>query len=401
MVRRTLYSLIAANKWKTFFFVLLFTILIAAIGLGIIRFIQWWYGFYGIGPYIIFGFFVIGYNLIFYFASKKIALFANGAKKADPVEYKRLHNVVEEMAIASGQPKPEVYVVHDPAPNAFATGRNPRNAAIAVTTGLYEMMDRAELQGVIAHEMSHIKNYDILLMTIIAIMVGLVVLMRDLFWRWGFFFGGGRRRSSGKGGGYLALIWLAIGLVLAILAPLIVVLIRAAVSRQREYLADASGAMMTRNPEGLARALAKIGATYQKIQRSNNATAHLFISSPACKDRLNPKKPDKRVKVNLFSSHPPIQLRVERLRSLNLSGDYAQQFTWARAQPQTTAERSLGDPTPVTPVTHPSTSASIASTQPGSPSSPPEPSTESQPSESPKEEKEENWIDEYFRKGKG
>lgn len=332
MARRTLYSLIAVNKWKTFGFILLFTIILALVGGAVIRFFQYYYGRYGIGPYIFFGLFVIGYNLIFYFASKKIALFANGARKADPAEYKRLHNVVEEMAIASGQLKPEVYIIEDPSPNAFATGRNPRNAAIAVTTGLYEMLDRAELQGVVAHEMSHIKNYDILLMTVIAIMVGLVVLARDLFWRWGFFLGRGRRRSSGKGGGYLALIWLAIGLVLAILAPLVVVLIRAAVSRQREYLADASGAMMTRNPEGLARALEKIGGTYQKIQRTSSATAHLFISSPKCKDRINPKRPNKPVKVNLFSSHPPIQLRVERLRSLNLAGSYAQQFSWARAE---------------------------------------------------------------------
>jgi len=332
MVRRTLYSLIAANKWKTFFFVFLFTILIAIIGGGLIMFFQWYYGRYGIGPYIFFGLFIIGYNLIFFFASKKIALFANGARKADPIQYKRLHNVVEEMAIASGQPKPEIYIIEDPSPNAFATGRNPKNAAIAVTTGLYGILDRAELQGVVAHEMSHIKNYDILLMTVIAIMVGLVVLARDLFWRWGFFLGRGRRRSSGKGGGYLALIWLAIGLVLAILAPLAVVLIRAAISRQREYLADASGAMMTRNPDGLARALEKIGATYQKMHRTSTATAHLFISSPKCKDRLNPKKPHKQVKVNLFSSHPPIQLRVERLRSLNLSSPYARQFEWPRTE---------------------------------------------------------------------
>jgi len=332
MARRTLYGMIAANRWRTFGFILLFTIILALVGGAVIRFFQYYYGVWGLGPYIFFGVFIVGYNLIFYFASAKLALVANRAKKADPAGYKRLHNVVEEMAIASGQPKPEVYIIHDPAPNAFATGRNPRNAAIAVTTGLYEMMDRAELQGVVAHEMSHIKNYDILLMTIVAIMIGLVVLARDLFWRWGFFLGRGRRRTSGKGGGYLALIWLAIGLVLAILAPLAVMLIRAAISRQREYLADASAAMMTRNPEGLGRALEKIGATYHKMQRTSTATAHLFISSPKCKDRLNPKKPDKPVKVNLFSSHPPIQLRVERLRSLNLSGSYAQQFAWARAE---------------------------------------------------------------------
>lgn len=331
MRRKNLYQMISANKWKTFGFILLFTILIALIGSGVIMFVQWWYGFFGITPYILFGLFIIGYNLIFFFASKRLALFANGAKKADPVQYKRLHNVVEEMSIASGVPKPEVYIVQDSAPNAFATGRNHKNAAIAVTTGLYEMMDRAELQGVIAHEMSHVKNYDILLMTIVAIMIGLVVLMRDIFWRWGFFLGGGRRRSSGKGGGYLALIWLAVGLVLAILAPLAVMLIRAAISRQREYLADAGGAMMTRNPSGLASALEKIGGTYDKLRRQSTATAHLFISSPKCKDRLNPKKPDKPVKVNLFASHPPIQKRVERLRSLNLSGEVAKEFSWARS----------------------------------------------------------------------
>lgn len=339
MARRTLYSLIAGNKWKTFFFILLFTGIIVAVGLAV----GWWFE-WSIGTWIIFGLIVIGYNLIFYFASKRLALAANGARKADPLEYKRLYNVVEEMAIASGQPMPEVYIVEDPSPNAFATGRNPKNAAIAVTTGLYEMMDRAQLQGVIAHEMSHVKNYDILLMTVIAIMVGLIVLARDVFWRWGFVFGGGRRRSSGKGGGYLLLILLAVGIVLAIVAPLLVALIRAAVSRQREYLADASGAMMTRNPEGLASALEKIGGVYQKTQRSSSATAHLFIASPACKDRINPKRPDRRVKVNLFSTHPPIELRVQRLRELSLDGEYAQQLAWARAIPQTNAERSLGDP---------------------------------------------------------
>jgi Zn-dependent protease with chaperone function len=162
-------------------------------------------------------------------------------------------------------------------------------------------------------------------------MIGLVVLMRDIFWRWGFFLGGGRRRSSGKGGGYLALIWLGVGLVLAILAPLAVMLIRAAISRQREYLADAGGAMMTRNPAGLASALAKIGGTYDKLRRQSTATAHLFISSPKCKDRINPKKPNKPVKVNLFASHPPIKKRVDRLRSLNLSGEVAEQLDWARS----------------------------------------------------------------------
>jgi len=384
MRRRTLYGMIAANRWRTFGFILLFAVILALVGGAVIRFFQYYYGVWGIGPYIFFGLFIVGYNLIFYFASAKLALVANGARRADPAGYKRLHNVVEEMAIASGQPKPEVYIIHDSAPNAFATGRNPRNAAIAVTTGLYETMDRAELQGVVAHEMSHIKNYDILLMTIVAIMIGLVVLARDLFWRWGFFFGRGRRRSSGKGGGYLALIWLAIGLVLAILAPLAVMLIRAAISRQREYLADASAAMMTRNPEGLARALEKIGATFHKMQRTSTATAHLFISSPKCKDRPDPKKPQAKVKVNLFSSHPPIQLRVERLRSLNLGGEYAKQFAWARAQDAGSAGLSASSGTV-------GFAASAA---------PPEPSqTQPAPRSGDKKESKDYWVDEHFRKG--
>ncbi|MBN2379718.1 M48 family metalloprotease [candidate division WOR-3 bacterium] len=327
--RRHLYNLIAANKWKTFFFVLLFAIIIAFIGVVIIFLLtETWTGF--IIWCAILGLFLIGYNLVFFFSSKKLALAANGARKADPEQYKRLHNVVEEMSIASGLPKPEVYIVNDPSPNAFATGRNPKHAAVAVTTGLYEMMDRAELQGVIAHEMSHIKNHDILLMTIVAIMVGAVVLGRDIMLRWGLFFGGGRSRSSGRGGGYTVIIRFLIIIALLILASIAVLLIRAAISRQREYLADASGAMMTRNPEGLARALEKIGGTYQKIQRKTSATAHLYISSPECKDRLNPQKPHKKIKSNAWSTHPPIQLRVERLRQLDPTSEYAQRLAWAR-----------------------------------------------------------------------
>jgi len=327
--RRHLYNLIAANRWKTFFFVFLFALIIGFIGLVIVfLFTETWGGF--ITWCVILGLFLIGYNLIFFFASKKLALAANGAKKADPDQYKRLHNVVEEMSIASGLPKPEVYVVHDPSPNAFATGRNPKHAAVAVTTGLYEMLDRAELQGVIAHEMAHIKNHDILLMTIVAIMVGAVVLARDIMLRWGLFFGGGRSRSSGKGSGAAAIIRFLIIIALLILASIAVLLIRAAISRQREYLADASGAMMTRNPEGLARALEKIGGTYRKIQRKTSATAHLYISSPECKDRLNPKQPHKKIRSNAWSTHPPIQLRVQRLRQLDPASEYAQRLAWVR-----------------------------------------------------------------------
>lgn len=407
MARSSLYSLIAGNKWKTFGFVFLFSIIVILIGLAI----GWWFE-WGIGAWAIFGIALIGYNLIFYFASKKIALFANGARRADPEQYKKLYNVVEEMSIASGQPMPEVYIVDDPSPNAFATGRNPKNAAVAVTTGLYEMLDRAELQGVIAHEMSHIKNYDILLMTVIAIMVGFIVLARDVFWRWGFVFGGrGRRSSGGRGGGYAMLILLAVGIVLAIVAPLLVALIRAAISRQREYLADASGAMMTRNPEGLASALEKIGGVYQKVQRSSSATAHLFIASPACKDRLNPAKPQRQIKAGAFDTHPPIPLRVERLRQLTLDGEYAQQFAWAAAQPQTSAAQPFGDfslnlknsqsdfsgtpslsssaiqSTAPVPAAHPSptpsTSAGISPSTPAEPAQPQSPNRGSEPPSAP------------------
>ncbi len=427
MARQNLYSLIAGNKWKTFGFVFLFSIIIIIIGLVV----GWWFQ-WGIGAWSLFGLGLIGYNLIFYFASKKIALLANGAKRADPEQYKKLYNVVEEMAIASGQPMPEVYIVDDSSPNAFATGRNPKNAAIAVTTGLYEMLDRAELQGVIAHEMSHIKNYDILLMTVIAIMVGFIVLARDVFWRWGFVFGGrGRRSSGGKGGGYAMLILLVVGIVLAIVAPILVALIRAAISRQREYLADASGAMMTRNPEGLASALEKIGGVYQKVHRSSSATAHLFIASPACKDRLNPAKPQRQIKAGAFDTHPPIPLRVERLRQLELDGEYAQQFAWATAQPQTTAGRSFGGPTlnPVksqsdftgTPSPSSSSSTGIAPSTPAAPAQPQSPQHGSEPSSSeppsspsanqppaapstneppsPSSKKEGDWLDDYLKKG--
>jgi heat shock protein HtpX len=411
MARRSLYGLIAVNRWKTAFFVILFTIIIAIIGVAIVFvFTETWNGF--LVWCVLLAVFLIGYNIIFFFASKSLALAANGARKADPRQYKRLHNVVEEMAIASGQPKPGVYIVADPSPNAFATGRNPKNAAIAVTTGLYEMLDRAELQGVIAHEMSHIKNHDILLMTIVAIMVGAVVLARDIMLRWGLFFGRGRSRSSGKGSGYTALIRLAIVLILLVLASIAVLLIRAAISRQREYMADASGAMMTRNPEGLARALEKIGAAYKPIQRKTTATAHLYISSPACKDRINPKKPHQKVKVNLWSTHPPIGMRVERLRSLNLAGDYARQFTWARSESAGTAGLAVGggSVTSVTSVTGVTgmglvdgnesesapQSSSVTHPEPTPQSSP---VTQSEPDdhlESGQKSKD-NWVDEYFK----
>ncbi len=246
-MRETLYDLIAVNKRKTFLFIVITSLFLGVLGYAIIQVLEW-----GVAGYVFFAIFIIVYNIVLYYNSDKIALKATGSVPADPQEFTMLHNVVEEVSIAAGIPKPKVYITPTPAPNAFATGRNPQNASIAVTTGLLEIMNRQELQGVIAHEMSHIRNYDMLLMTVVAAIGGLIVLLRDFFLRSMLF--GGRRRDR-RGGGQAALILLVVGLVLAIIAPIFVALIRSAISRQREYLADASGALLTRYPEGLASAL--------------------------------------------------------------------------------------------------------------------------------------------------
>ncbi len=299
--RRHLYQLIAANRLKTALFIALITLLLGIVGLAL----GWYFG-WGIEAYALFAGFVIIYNLVLYYNSDRLALAVNRARPADPAEFRLLHNVVEEVAIAAGIPKPAVYVIDDPAPNAFATGRNPAHAAVAVTRGLLETMNREELQGVIAHEVAHIRNYDILLMTVVAIVGGLIVLFRDIFLRWGFFWGGRRdRRSSSRGGGQVGIVIGLVGLVLAILAPLFVALIRAAVSRQREYLADAAGALIVRNPNGLASALAKLGAFSGRLRSASSATAHLFIANPFGAGALS-----------LFATHPPIEDRIRRLTAL-------------------------------------------------------------------------------------
>lgn len=301
-MRENLYDLIATNKRKTFIFIIGASIFLGILGYVVVELLNW-----GTAGYIFFALFIIIYNMVLYYNSDKIAIASTGSVPADPEEFMQLHNVVEEVAIAAGIPKPKVYIMPSPAPNAFATGRNPKNASIAVTTGLLEIMNREELQGVIAHEMAHIRNYDILLMTVVAAIGGLIVLLRDFFLR-AMFFGGRRRddRSRGNSGAILLLI----GLVLAIIAPLFVALIRAAISRQREYLADASGAYITRYPQGLAQALNKLKQTYQPMTRASQANAHLFISSPFGKDRFEI--------ANLFATHPPLDKRIERLNSLVL-----------------------------------------------------------------------------------
>ncbi len=301
-MRENLYDLIAANKRKTFIFIVVTSLFLGVLGYIVVELLDW-----GTAGYVFFALFIIVYNLVLYYNSDKIAIASTGSVPADPEEFKQLHNVVEEVAIAAGIPKPKVYIMPTPAPNAFATGRNPQNASIAVTTGLLEIMNREELQGVIAHEMAHIRNYDILLMTVVAAIGGLIILLRDFFLR-GMFFGG-RKRDSRRAGNSVAVL-LLIGLVLAIIAPLFVALIRAAISRQREYLADASGAYITRYPQGLAQALNKLKQRYQPMARASQSNAHLFISSPFGKDRLEI--------ANLFATHPPIDKRIERLNSLVL-----------------------------------------------------------------------------------
>ncbi len=299
-MKDTLYDLIAVNKRKTAIFIFVTSLFLGALGYAVVTILEW-----GIVGYVFFALFIIIYNIVLYYNSDKLALKSTGSVPADPDEFKQLHNVVEEIAIAAGIPKPRVYITPSPAPNAFATGRNPKNAAIAVTTGLLDIMNREELQGVIAHEFAHIKNYDILLMTVISAIGGLIVLLRDFFLRSMWF--GGRRRSS-RTSGRAGLIMLAVGLVLAIIAPIFVALIRAATSRQREYLADASGAYITRYPQGLAQALAKLRDQHEPLKRASQSNAHLFIASPFGKDRTDI--------ANWFSTHPPINQRIERLNQL-------------------------------------------------------------------------------------
>jgi heat shock protein HtpX len=244
-----------------------------------------------------------------YYYSDRIILGMSGAKPVTQEEYPYLYNVVEGLAIAAGVPMPKPYVIADPAPNAFATGRDPEHAAIAVTQGLLDKMNRAELEGVIGHEMSHIKDYDIRLAGLIVVMVGIVALLSD--WLLRSYFWGGRRREGG-GDGEVGIILMAIGLVLALLAPLAAQLMRLAISRQREYLADASGAMLTRYPEGLASALRKLEADTEVLRTANKATANLYIVNPlhGRAGRFD----------SMFDTHPPLEDRIARLEKLYVPG---------------------------------------------------------------------------------
>ncbi len=242
-----------------------------------------------------------------YFAGDKLVLTVSGAKEVDEQSAPQLMNVVREMAIAGNLPMPRVHVIEDSAPNAFATGRDPKHASIAVTTGLLEKLDREELQGVISHELSHVRNFDIRFTLIVAVMVGAIAILADFFLRFTFW-GGGRRGRDREGGGGAQLIVFVVAIVLAILAPLIARFIQLAVSRQREYLADASAVELTRNPYGLERALAKISGDPEVLEVANRGTQHMYFTNPI-------KKFEARAS-GLWSTHPPIVDRINRLRQL-------------------------------------------------------------------------------------
>ncbi|MFH0956093.1 MAG: M48 family metallopeptidase [Candidatus Falkowbacteria bacterium] len=300
----TLYTHIDSNKRKTWLLISCFFIAIILIG----------YVFsYALDDSAILYFaviFSIVSSFISYWWSDKIVLAMSAAKKIDHKANRELYHIVENLCITAGLPTPKIYLIDDTAPNAFATGRDPEHAVIAVTAGLLQKLEKAELEGVIAHELSHVGNRDILLATLVTVMVGVVVLLADWFRRWTFW-GGGRKRDN-KSGGQLQLIMFVAAIILSILAPLFAYLMQFAISRKREFLADADGAMLTRYPDGLARALEKISADHEPLEVANRATAHLYIASPF--------KEYEKHKIGwltkLFMTHPPIEERIAALRGM-------------------------------------------------------------------------------------
>lgn len=299
-----MYKEVESNQRKTAFLMAFFVILIIALG---------WAFSYIFDSYLILAVAVviaIVQSWVSYFYSDKIVLTMVGAK--GPIEKKddpRLYRLVENLSITAGLPMPKVYIVEDQSLNAFATGRDPDHAAVAVTRGLLNRLKKVELEGVLAHEMSHIGNRDILLQTVVVTLVGVIVLMSDFFLRWSFLGIGGRRRRSG--GGQLGAILVLVGIILAILSPLFAKLIQLSISRKREYLADSSGALLTRFPEGLARALKKISLDATPMLRTSKATAHLFICDPI--ENLGKSK---KSFSTLFSTHPPVDERIEKLNKM-------------------------------------------------------------------------------------
>lgn len=300
----TIHQQIDSNRRKTWFIMFLFTFFVV----GVTYLFTFALGYEGIGALGFVGIFLIITGLInfgSYYWSDKMVMALTKAKEIKKADNPTLFRTVENLCIGSGLPKPKVYIINEMAPNAFATGRDPKHAAVAVTTGLLQKLDKLELEGVIAHELSHVRNYDTRVMTIVVILVGLVALMSDIFIR-SLIFGGGSDRGKGKGGGIL----IVVAVVAAILAPISAKLIQLAISRRREFLADASGALLTRYPEGLAKALEKIALDQTPLKAASNATAHLYIENPfkgkAATNWLT----------KLFMTHPAVEERIRVLRTM-------------------------------------------------------------------------------------
>ena len=314
----TFRDLIAANKRNSVLLVTVFCLFTAVValvlGLGVVAMydpdsvanLNWGEALLvgGIG-----GGLALLFALIGYYAGDSLILATSGARRIHHADDPELFNVVEEMAIAAGVPMPAVYLIDDPALNAMATGRDPRHAAVAITTGLRHQLTRDELQGVMAHEMSHVRNYDIRLMLLMAVLVGTIVMLSDLFWQLSRG-GGGRSRSSkdNEGGGWIVLVIFIVAILLALIAPILAQIIQFAVSRQREYLADATAVELTRYPQGLANALRKLDADPHELKTANRGTAHLFIANPIEKFQAKAH--------SAFASHPPLKDRIARLDAL-------------------------------------------------------------------------------------
>jgi heat shock protein HtpX len=307
-VAGTFYQQIGANKRNSFLLALSVTVLLGALGL----FIGWAVtgdpraALPSLAIAIALG---VVASLFSYYAGDSVVLGVSGAKEIDPQALPQLYNVVQEMAIAANVPMPKIYLIDDTAPNAFATGRDPQHASVAITTGLLQKLDREELQGVMAHELSHVRNFDIRFSLMVGVLVGSIALLADFFLRFTFWGGGRRSRSNNdSGGGGLQIVVFVVAIVLAILAPILARLVQLAISRQREYLADASGVELTRNPVGLEQALAKIALDQEPLEVANRATQHLYFE--------NPIKGVSDKQSNLFSTHPPVMDRINRLRAL-------------------------------------------------------------------------------------
>jgi heat shock protein HtpX len=295
------YNAISANKWKTWLIMALFVLLLTTVS----------YIFAKASGASVVGY--AGFALLFsgmtslgsYFYADKLVIATTGARQIQKHDHPELFRIVENLALATGQPMPKVYILTDPSPNAFATGRDPKHAAVCATTGLLERLNKTELEGVIAHELSHINNYDTRLMAVVAILVGSLAIIADMFMRSLWFRGSHTDRNRGGNG-----IFLIIGIIFTLITPLIATLIQLAVSRKREFLADASGALLTRYPEGLASALEKIAQDPRPVRGATNATAHLFIENPF------KNKESGAWFASLFNTHPPVEERIKILRSL-------------------------------------------------------------------------------------